>query len=310
MTNIRVTVLGGGTSAERDVSLRSAAAVSRALQTAGYTVTQADPAALTDRQLEAACRNSDVVFPALHGIGGEDGSLQEWLESFDFCFVGADSKVSHLCFNKVNYKPYLHKLGIKTPVGELVDSESVWRSPLTDEPYVLKPNDGGSSVDTFIVRDPATADKTAIAEAFSRHGHMLLEQLISGQEITVGVLNGDPLPVIEIIPPRDGEFDYDNKYNGKTQELCPPQHISSDVQAEAQELSRTIHQSLGIADFSRTDIMVRSGDSILFVLETNTIPGMTDQSLLPKAAAAAGLDMPELCASLVEAAIARRGKQA
>jgi D-alanine-D-alanine ligase len=134
---------------------------------------------------------------------------------------------------------------------------------------------------------------------------MLLEELIDGQEITVAVLADKVLPVIEIIPPQDAEFDYENKYNGKTQELCPPQHISEDIQKQAQELALRIHKELGLRDFSRTDIMIRRSDSKLFVLETNTIPGLTDQSLLPKAAAVGGINMPTFVKMLVEAARAR-----
>jgi D-alanine-D-alanine ligase len=139
----------------------------------------------------------------------------------------------------------------------------------------------------------------------SIYHEMLLEELIEGQEITVGVVLDKALPVIEIIPPADGEFDYDNKYNGKTQELCPPEDISNVTQEKAQQIAEKIHLSLGVKDFSRTDIMVRASDEKLFVLETNTIPGMTDQSLLPKAAAVAGLSMPQLCSELVEAALHR-----
>jgi D-alanine-D-alanine ligase len=134
---------------------------------------------------------------------------------------------------------------------------------------------------------------------------MLLEQLVEGVEIAVPVLDNHALPVIEIIPPSGGEFDYENKYNGASQELCPPQHVTQSVQHRAQQLAEKIHSLCGCRDYSRTDMIVRP-DGSLTVLETNTIPGMTEQSLFPKAAAVAGLSMAELCTQLVELALSRR----
>ncbi len=134
---------------------------------------------------------------------------------------------------------------------------------------------------------------------------MLIETLIAGQEITVGVLIEQALPVIEIVPPANGEFDYTNKYNGATQELCPPRSIDRDIQQRAQHLALQIHKLTGGRDMSRTDMMVAS-DGSLHVLETNTVPGLTDQSLFPKAADIAGYDMPHLVRLLVETALKRK----
>jgi D-alanine-D-alanine ligase len=134
---------------------------------------------------------------------------------------------------------------------------------------------------------------------------MLLEELIDGQEITVATLLDEVLPVIEIIPPSGGEFDYENKYNGKSRELCPPQSISPDIQKQAQSLTKQIQDLLGVRDLSRTDFMI-DGEGALWILETNTIPGLTDESLLPKAAGVAGYGMPDVCRMLVEAALARQ----
>jgi D-alanine-D-alanine ligase len=300
-----VAVLAGGASDEREISLRSAVAVVRALKEAGYEVIEADPAHIDKSELLRRIKKVDVVFPVLHGIGGEDGTLQSWLESNSIVYIGADSNVSAFCFDKRQSKPKLQELGLITPRGETVELGAFQASGLSMHPYVLKPYDGGSSVDTFIVRNPAAADISNITDAFDRHGSMVLEELIDGPEITVGVLGEQALPVIEIIPPADQEFDYENKYNGKTQELCPPQNIPEDVQAEAQRIALKLHRELGILDMSRTDMIVRRSDNAIVVLETNTIPGMTDQSLLPKAAAAAGITMPELVSRLVESALSR-----
>ena len=146
----------------------------------------------------------------------------------------------------------------------------------------------------------STVDDEKIKQSLKKYSHMLIEELIEGMEATVAILGGEALPVIEIIPPSNEEFDYANKYNGKAQELCPPVNIAQPQQQEAQRLALAIHRSTGCSGMSRTDIMIRNSE--MFVLETNTIPGMTDQSLLPKAAATAGIGMPELVNILLAAA--------
>lgn len=301
----KVTILAGGVSDEREVSLRSAACVERALKESGYLVAMLDTGVVAESQLAADLESADIVFPVLHGKGGEDGSIQKLLEKYSTPYVGADSVVSELCFDKWKYRQAVSEFEIPLAEGALVTKNEFWNSEMAQKPFVLKPYDGGSSVDTFIIRNPSKADETAINTAFKKYERMLLEELIEGQEITVGVLGDEVLPVIEIIPPSDGEFDYENKYNGKSQELCPPQHINKPLQQEAQRIAKLIHTKLGIRDMSRTDIIIRSSDNALFVLETNTIPGMTDQSLLPKAAAAAGYDMQTTVTMLIESALSR-----
>lgn len=299
-----IAVLSGGLSEEREVSLRSGKVVSEALRQAGYQVTEIDFKTLDD-DLEKILLLCDVVFPALHGAVGEDGVLQEWLEERNITFIGAGAATSALCFDKWKYRQALGALNIPIPPGELVSASTIWHSGFVKKPYVLKPYDGGSSLDTFIVRDVDTANKTAIEETLGRRHEMLIEALVEGHEITVGVLHDEALPVIEIIPPSDGEFDYANKYNGKTQELCPPRHISAAIQQEAQELALLIHKSLDIRDTARTDMMIDAGGA-LYVLETNTLPGMTETSLIWKAGAAAGYSKVDFVKILVETALARR----
>lgn len=298
-----VAVLAGGNSSEREVSLRSGAAVAAALQAAGYEVTVFDT---TDNlaALRSAATSIDVVFPALHGKGGEDGTIQQQLDELHLPYVGTGATASALCFDKWRYKQFLQSRQLPVTSGELVDAGAFAASDVAQAPYVLKPYDGGSSIDTFIVRDPATAPVERIHDAFSRHRHLLLEPLVEGTEITVGVLDGKPLTVIEIIPPTGGEFDYANKYNGKTAELCPPEHVSEAAQHTASRLAADLHASLGCGGFSRTDMIVCSDDSLV-ILETNTIPGMTDQSLFPKAARQSGIDMPALVDMLVKDALSR-----
>jgi D-alanine-D-alanine ligase len=300
----RVLVLAGGNSPEREVSERSGASVAAALRRAGYEVTIADPSGGMDKLLPTA-KSVDVVFPALHGTGGEDGKLQRFLEQQAIKFVGSGSEASELCFDKATYGQLLTENSILTPRTELVTADEFANTPLADKPFILKPNDGGSSIDNIIVRDVSHKDEAAIRRAFDQYPKLLLQELISGVEITVGVLGTESLPVIEIVPPQDQEFDYKNKYNGATREICPPEHVSEAQQAEAQKLAKRIHELCGCRDLSRTDIIINEGGK-LYVLETNTIPGLTDQSLLPKAAAAAGIAMPTLCDQLVKTVLARQ----
>ena len=296
----KVLVLAGGNSTERDVSLRSGMAVVKALRAAGHTVTQFDP----ERGIAAKdVAGVGVAFPVLHGIGGEDGTIQAELDKFGVPYVGSGVAASELCFDKWDYKQFLQTHQLPVPEGTLIGKAGF--DALTHPAgFVLKPNDGGSSIDTYIYRGNGPVDQAQVNDLFSRHGRMLFEELIVGTEITVAVVGDEALPVIEIVPPESGEFDYENKYNGKSQELCPPKSVSDALQAEARKLALQAHTLTGCRDFSRTDIMIGPGDA-LYLLETNTIPGMTDQSLLPKAAQVAGIDMPALVDKLVRFALAR-----
>jgi D-alanine-D-alanine ligase len=298
-----VVVLAGGTSDEREVSLRSGAAVANALRACQYEVSILDTKDGLEHILNGLPSDA-VIFPALHGIGGEDGTLQALLEQRSIRFVGSGSKASALCFDKFAYSKLLAKHSYTTPSTELVTYQAFRDSPLSAMPFVLKPNDGGSSIDTHVIRNVSSVDLVSFVPVFERHESMILQELISGTEITVAVVGEKALPVIEIIPPADQEFDYENKYNGATQEICPAISVNAAMQTQAQELAVNIHTLSGCQDMSRTDMIItNAGD--LYVLETNTIPGLTDQSLLPKAAAAAGMPMQDLCDRLVKRALAR-----
>jgi D-alanine-D-alanine ligase len=297
-------ILAGGTSDEREISLRSGNSVRQALEAAGHTTNLADPAA-DGFDMAAAVAGFDVVFSVLHGKGGEDGQTQAELDKTGVSYVGTGTTASLLCFDKWKYRETLLAEGLPVAQGEIVDLEGFWQSALSKSAFVLKPIAGGSSIDTIIVRDTGNMNDSAIRDTFERHPQMLLEQLIEGVEITIAVVGETSLPVIEIIPPESGEFDYENKYNGATQELCPPQHVKIASQLEAQALAARIHKLCDCRDYSRTDMIVETSGKLI-VLETNTLPGMTDQSLLPKAAAAAGISMTALCDRLVTMALNRR----
>ncbi|HVV26261.1 MAG TPA: D-alanine--D-alanine ligase [Candidatus Saccharimonadales bacterium] len=297
----KIIVLAGGTSTEREVSLRSSQAVVAALKAKGHTVATLDPADGLDSLLPEF-RTADIVFPALHGSGGEDGVLQKFLEQHHIRYVGSDSRASALCLDKIGYTELLRKHNFLLPATEAVTFEQYEASVLRQGPFVLKPIDGGSSIDMFIVRRPADAVETAIKSTFRKYERMLLQEFIEGVEVTAGVMGKQALPVIEIIPPKGEYFDYENKYNGETQELCPPVHVGEAIQAKIQETARAIHELTGCRDMSRTDLIIAADDR-QYVLETNTIPGLTGESLLPKAAAEAGYDMPALCDQLVKLAL-------
>jgi D-alanine-D-alanine ligase len=297
---MKVLVLSGGVSNEREVSLRSGTSVRDALTDCGHEVYVYDPQQGYDG-LAKFLGKVDCVFPILHGRGGEDGAVQLELEKLGFKYLGSDSRVSKLCFDKSSFKEILNKLSILTPKSELVTKLSIGASPLLRNPYVLKPLNGGSSLDAFIIRNPG--GRTYDPRIFDHYQLMLLEELIDGTELTVPVLGATSLPVIEIIPPKNQEFDYENKYNGATQELCPPQHIDTPKQQEAQRLAELIHNQVGARHLSRTDIILdREGK--MWVLELNTMPGLTDQSLFPKAAQSSGMSMPQLVQRLVDLVMA------
>jgi len=286
----RILVLQGGPGSERAVSLRSAAQVVLVLREVGHRVTVADPAD-RDFAIEKLAQPYDVVVLMVHGQCGEDGVLQSKLEAMGKPFLGSGSAACALTYNKADYRSYMAASGVRMALGEVVSRQGFAKSRLRQAPYVLKPVDGGSSFDTVIVRDIAhQPDGDYFDAIFGRHGQMLLEQLIVGQEITVGVLGDRALPVILIEPPTDAEFDYENKYNGATREIVNPPQIALAIQKQAQALALRIHGLTGCRHVSRTDMIV-TAEGELYVLETNTLPGMTAESLFPKAALAAGYDM-------------------
>ena len=285
-------VLGGGISPEHAVSKRSAQAFQEALEGLGHAVTPLDPAEVSLEEIITQGHASDGVFPVLHGVGGEDGVIQKALEDAGIPYFGPDSEACRLTLDKTLFKKILEEHNLPTPAWNLIAADELADEPLTKAPFVLKPYDGGSSIDTFIVRS-IPYDSAPLLEALDRHGRMLIEQLIEGDEVTVGILGDEALPVIEIIPPKDQEFDYENKYNGATAELCPPVHVNEALQQQAQALALAVHKATGCRHLSRTDIMI-NGAGELYIIDTNTLPGLTGQSLYPKAAAEAGYGWAQL----------------
>jgi D-alanine-D-alanine ligase len=283
---MKVVVLGGGPSSEREISLRSAGCVRSALEKAGFTVSFLDPS-----QDDSYLSQKEMVFPILHGKFGEDGTVQQMLEKKGIPYLGSDSVSSANSFNKVKTRELLDRAGIKIPKGDFISREEYKQHELVKRPHVLKIPDGGSSIGTYIVRK-AEDNKLDLDEVFA-DGKVLIEELIEGVELTVPILGKEALPVIEIQPPEDGEFDYENKYNGKSSEICPPVSIDESRQDEIQKLAEKVHKIMGCRHLSRVDFML-DNQGQAYVLEINTMPGMTDQSLYPLSADKAGISMPEL----------------
>lgn len=297
---MKILVLGGGDSPEKEVSLRSAKYIAKAAREAGFEVDEYDPADGLS-YFDKVPKNT-IVLPILHGVNGEDGVIQAVLEEHGLPFLGADSSSSAACFDKWLTLQAFKEYGIPTAPSNFVRKEDFAKSKLNQKPYVLKVARGGSSIGVLIVRGPQKVTQEQIDEVFRLGSRAVIEELIEGTEITVPVLDETALPVIEIVPPAGGEFDYDNKYNGKTAEICPPKTVGSTIQEQAQRLAEKAHKVRNCRHLSRTDFMVRP-DGSLVAFDINTIPGLTDQSLFPKSAAVAGIPMPQLVKKFVEMVI-------
>lgn len=298
MHPLAITVLAGGPSAEREVSLRSGAAVARALRSLGHEVFEVDPQR-PDWVLPAG---TDVVFLALHGTYGEDGTVQERLEAAGVRYTGCGPAASRIAFDKVQTKQRCLAAGVPTaPYVVATRPDAPWPDGW-EPPVVLKPVRQGSSVGLeFVERREDWSAALGRALAFDRE--VLVEQKIVGREVTVALLAGEALPLVEVRPKR-GAYDYTNKYTaGATEYLCPAP-FDARTTARVQQAALGAFAAVGGGDYCRVDVMVRSGGEPV-VLEINTLPGMTATSLFPKAAAAIGLSYEQLCQRMVDLAMAR-----
>jgi len=296
---MKVSVLAGGVSGEREVSLRSGAAVAKALRSIGVKVLEVD---VKEKGVKVP-QGTDICFLCLHGTYGEDGEVQRELEAVGMPFTGSGSEASALAFDKLKARDAMLAAGVPMAESQEWTPACDWKPP-----YVLKPIASGSSLGTFLVRTEDEAKK-AVKEAKKwKDGGMMIERLIEGAEMTVGILGEQALPVIEVRPAK-GFYDYKNKYtSGATQYLCPAP-IPKEKAQELQELALKAHRALGCEVLSRVDIMV-DAEGKPHVLEVNTLPGMTDLSLLPKAGRAAGIDFTTQCLRILELSWARFHKGA
>ena len=292
---LRIGVLMGGPSAERDVSLRSGKAIAEALLSKGYHAVPIEIWLPTRDELKSA--DIDVAFIALHGTFGEDGQIQVILEELKIPYTGSRVKASRLGMDKVASRKLFKKAKLNVPEYYVIENGTRPKIKFTT-PIVVKPSAQGSSVGISIIDKVEELD-AAIKEAFKFGEEVLLEQFIHGSELTVGMLDDKPLPVIQVVPKRR-YYDEVAKYTaGMTEYLCPAPTTEDEARL-AQDAAVRAHNAIGCRSFSRVD-MILSGDKIV-ILEVNTIPGMTQLSLLPKAAKAAGIDFPELCEKMLESA--------
>jgi D-alanine-D-alanine ligase len=299
---LNVTVMLGGPSTEREVSLRSGAAVAKALRSLGHTVNELDP----KEPGWKLPRGTEFVFLALHGTYGEDGTVQEELEKLRVPYTGCGPEASRVAFDKVQTKKRCLATGIPTARFVVLDSPKAawpagWRPPV-----VLKPVRQGSSVGLQMVEHTGQWE-ASLAESFRFDTEVLMEEKIVGREATVGILDDKPLPVAEVRA-KQGFFDYANKYTpGASEHFCPAP-FDPDVTRRIQDAAMGAFHAVGGRDYARVDVMVRpNGDPI--VLEVNTLPGMTELSILPEAAAAAGFSYAQLCQRMLELALNRPKKK-
>ena len=294
-----VAVLGGGDSPEREISLKSALGVEKALKEAGYKTRFLDPRDELE-ELQKMDPKTTLVFPILHGPGGEDGVIQKYLEDNGFRFLGSSSEASASAFDKALTKEILVKNNLPTAEYAVVDKTTYFTHELTSKPHVIKITTGGSSIGTVIVEKPGTISREEVMKKVFEFGDTaVVEEFVSGQEISVPVFGNRALPIIEITPPEGGQFDYENKYNGETKEVCPPETLEPKLQEYLKKLAVQVHQAVGCRHLSRVDMIVRSDGSAI-VLEINNMPGMTSQSLYPKAANVDGMSFPQLMKKFVK----------
>src|SRR6266481_3684493 len=299
---LHITVLLGGPSAEREVSLHSGAEVAKALRWLGHSVDEVDP---QDPNWKLP-KGTQVVFLALHGTYGEDGTVQLRLEELGVAYTGCDPQASRVGFDKFLTKQRCIAAGVPTARFLLIDSASANWPMSWNPPVVLKPARQGSSVGLQFVEKVSDWSK-ALAESMRYDTQVLMEEKISGRECTVGILGEQALPVVEVRP-KTGVYDYQNKYlTGTTEYFCPAEFDAMTTK-RIQEAGLGAFKAIGGRDYSRVDVMVRP-DGEPVVLEVNTLPGMTESSLLPKAAAAAGISYAELCQRMIDLAIKRSSKR-
>ena len=299
-----VAVLMGGWSAEREVSLTSGRGIAAALKRLGHEVTEID----MDRDVAARLLEvkPDVVFNALHGTPGEDGTVQGMLDLMGIPYTHSGLAASVVAIDKELTKKALAGQGIRMPEGQVIDAKSLHdRDPLP-RPYVLKPVNEGSSVGVAIVAEDSNYGNPVARDAagpWTQFDTLLAEPFIAGKELTVAVLDGEPLAVTEL-KPTSGFYDYDAKYtDGLTVHECPA-NISADVAEAAMAMAATAHRVLGCRGASRSDFRFddRQGVAGLYLLEVNTQPGMTPLSLVPEQAKYRGIDYDTLVGRLLASA--------
>ncbi len=295
----KIVVLMGGPGSERLVSLRSAEAVAKALRGAGASVELIDVSTLTPELPP----DTGIAFNMIHGTFGEDGQLQDYLDQKGIKYTGEGALGSRLAFDKILSKSRFIEQNVPTAGYEVLNNGD---QPSLRPPLVVKAPREGSSVGVFIVRDSSELPK-ALASARGFGTPLLVEEFVQGRELTVGILGRRPLPIVEIVT-EDGVYDFRNKYpwanlGGASQHLCPAP-LKDQEMRDVQDAAVAAHDALGLEVYSRVDVLLRP-DGSPAVLEVNTIPGMTETSLLPDAAKAEGLKFTDLCLEIIRLSLDR-----
>ena len=306
----RVAVLKGGRSLERQVSLRSGARVEDALERLGHEVVAVD----ARHDLVARLREEapDLAFLALHGRDGEDGTVQSLLEVLGIPYTGSGVSACMRCTNKILAKHAMRDAGLPTPDFQPFAETAFKELGAADAleaieerlafPIVVKPADQGSALGIRFARSPADVP-AAILAAFSYSGQVLLERHVRGRELAVAILGGEALPIVEAVPREEDFYDFESRYTiGRTSFVCPAE-LPAALTARAQELSRDVFGLLGCRGLARVDLMLEEDTDELFVLELNVTPGLTDTSLAPQAAEAAGIGFDDLVGRICELAL-------
>jgi D-alanine-D-alanine ligase len=303
----KIAVLMGGPGSERNVSLATGRGVSKALQSLGLNVVDVD---VRDEKFPLP-DGVELAFNCIHGTFGEDGQLQKILEDRGVAYTGDGVETSRIAFDKVLTKEKFREHGIATPESEVIDAG---QRPKMSVPLVVKAARQGSTVGIVIVRNQNELD-AALTEAAKYDRKLLIEKFVSGRELTIGILGDLALPIIEIIP-KGGFYDFNTKYpflnpqaGASAEHVCPAK-IESTLTKKIQELALAAFRALGLVVYGRVDVLLSEKGEPL-VLEVNTIPGMTETSLLPEAAGVAGIRYPELCQRIIDLSQAReeRAKQ-
>lgn len=301
--SLDITLLAGGISAEREVSLATGRQIAEALRAAGHRVFQADIAPNNLHALDH--RPCDLVFPALHGRFGEDGELQNILEQRGLPYVGSGPQASRLAMDKAAAKSCLLENNVPTANWQVVYEHKFKDSwvPVSGigYPCVIKPIAEGSSVGCRVCQDAGEA-RNHLQETLPRYGAMLVERFIDGPELTVGIVDGKALPLIQIRPAA-GFYDYQAKYQRDDTEYCFRIDLPHAVVTAVGSAALAAYRVVGARHLARVDVMVDGRTHEPFVLEINTMPGFTTHSLVPKAAAEAGIAFPALCDRLAHLAL-------
>jgi D-alanine-D-alanine ligase len=299
----KIAVLMGGPGSEREVSLATGRGVAKALRSLGAEVVEID---VRDENFQLP-GEVDLAFITIHGTFGEDGQIQKILERRGIAYTGDGVSASEVAFDKIRTKQKFQEHGVNTPPWEVIHPG---QRPTISLPIVVKTPRQGSTVGVVIVKNENELE-SALGEASKYDRELLIEKFVSGRELTIGILGDEALPILEIIP-KGGFYDFNNKYpflnpqaGGGAEHVCPA-NIDAGKTKEIQELALRAFRAAGLQVYARADVIL-SDNGEPFVLEVNNIPGMTEASLLPEAAAAAGIAYPDLCARIIALSRLRQG---